>query len=149
MLVTVGVQSVSVATATDTPRPCYRHEGAARAACLKAKHERELRDRLAWPPRPTNAEIIRRIGMAQWRKAERVAYCETGGNIHHFPNGTYIGYLGMYRGTYGMGVEWTKGPGNPRGYRWPAEGATKAEQVAVGYQVASRLGWSAWGCGGA
>lgn len=132
-----------------TSAPCDKHEGAAKVACLKHKHEREARDRMPWPPRPSSAEVIARIGIDQWRKAERVAYCETGGNIRHFVHGRFIGFLGMYRGTYKMGVEWTKGPGNPNGYRWPAEGATKAEQIAVGYQVASRLGWSAWGCGAA
>lgn len=132
-----------------TSAPCDKHEGAAKSACVKAKHERDARAKLKWPPSPTAAEIITRIGIDQWRKAERVAYCETGGNPRHFVHGTYIGLLGMYRGTYGIGVEGTRAPGNPRGYRWPAEGATKAEQIAVGYVVAQRFGWSAWGCGGA
>lgn len=97
---------------------------------------------MAWPPRPKEWEIKRRIGNVQWRKAERVAYCETGGNWRHYPNGNYIGGLGMFRRTYGIGQAVTK-------YRWVHQGATKAEQIAVGYIVAKRFGWSAWGCGSA
>jgi hypothetical protein len=50
--------------------------------------------------------------------------------------------MGMYRRTYGIGQAVT-------GYRWPSEGATKAEQIAVAHIVAQRFGWSAWGCGSA
>jgi hypothetical protein len=80
--------------------------------------------------------------MDQWRKAERVAVCETGANWQHYPNGTYIGGMGMYRSTYGIGQSVT-------GYRWVSEGATKAEQIAIAYIVAMKFGWSAWGCGSA
>jgi hypothetical protein len=34
-------------------------------------------------------------------------------------------------------------------YCWPHQGATKAEQIAVGYVVSRRFGWRAWGCGAA
>jgi len=95
-----------------------------------------------WPKNPTAQEIKTRIGNDQWAKAERVAYCETAGNWQANVNATYIGGLGMFRGTYGIGQRVTH-------YRWPAEGATKAEQIAVGYVVAQRFGWSAWSCGGA
>lgn len=118
--------------------PCQAHQGKAKAECIK----QAKRDRMAWPPKPSEAEIRRRIGTVQWRKAERVAVCETGANWQHYPYGTYIGGMGMYRGTYGIGQAVT-------GYRWPSEGATKAEQIAVAYIVAQRFGWSAWGCGSA
>ncbi len=124
--------------AAASAKPCEHHVGASKRACV----EQARRDRMEWPPRPTEAEIRRRIGSTQWRKAERVAECETGGNWQHFPNGTYIGGLGMYRGTYGIGQAVT-------GYRWPHQGATKAEQIATGYIVAMKFGWSAWGCGSA
>ena len=120
-------------------KPCQHHQGKAKKACVtQAK-----RNAQAWPPRPAAWEIKRRIGNAQWRKAERVAYCETGGNWQHYPHGTYIGGLGMYRGTYAYGARRT-------GYRYPSQGATKGEQIAVA--VASfpiTRGWSGWGCGGA
>ena len=120
-----------------TGAPCEKHKGAHKKACVKQLK----RDRMDWPPRPKAWEIKRRIGW-HWRKAERVAYCETGGNWRHYPNGTYIGGLGMFRRTYGIGQAVT-------GYRWPHEGATKAEQIATGYVVAKRFGWSAWSCGNA
>jgi len=94
-----------------------------------------------WPPRPKEWEIKRRVGW-WWPKAERIAVCETGGNWQHYPHGSYIGGLGMFRSTYGIGQAVTK-------YRWPADGATKAEQIAVGYVVAQRFGVSAWGCASA
>lgn len=119
-------------------RPCHAHEGKAKKVCLK----QYKRNRMEWPPRPKVWEIKRRIGLVQWRKAERVAYCETAGNWNHYPNGRYIGGLGMFRSTYGIGQAKTK-------YRWVHEGATKQEQIAIGYVVAQRFGWSAWGCGSA
>ena len=67
--------------------PCQAHQGKAKAECIK----QAKRDRMAWPPKPSEAEIRRRIGTAQWRKAERVAVCETGANWQHYPHGTYIG----------------------------------------------------------
>jgi len=133
----VGV-GVALMPAAGSAAPCQAHTGAAKKACIKQLK----RDRMDWPPRPSNAEIIKRIGIDQWRKAERVAYCETAGNWQHYPNGSYIGGLGMFRSTYGIGQAETK-------YRWVHEGATKAEQIAIGYVVAQRYGWSAWGCGGA
>jgi hypothetical protein len=144
---TVGGLAVAgmIAATPAHSKPCEQHTGKAKAACItQAK-----RDAMRWPPRPSNAEVIKRIGIDQWRKAERVAYCETGGNVNHYPHGTYIGLMGMYVGTYGIGVEGTKGPGNRRGYRWVSEGATKAEQIAIAWEVVKRYGWSAWSCGGA
>jgi hypothetical protein len=118
--------------------PCQAHQGKAKTECIK----QAKRDRMAWPPKPSEVEICRRIGTVQWRKAERVALCETGANWQHYPHGTYIGGMGMYRRTYGIGQAVT-------GYRWPSEGATKAEQIAVAHIVAQRFGWSAWKCGSA
>ena len=94
-----------------------------------------------WPPKPRDWEIKRRVGW-WWGKAERIAYCETAGNWQHYPHGNYIGGLGMFRSTYGIGQAVT-------GYRWPSEGATKAEQIAVGYIVMRRFGVTAWGCSSA
>jgi hypothetical protein len=118
--------------------PCQAHTGKSKAACIK-QHKRNQQD---WPAKPKDWEIQRRIGMVQWRKAERVAQCETAGNWQHYPHGRYIGGMGMFRSTYGIGQAVT-------GYRWVHQGATKAEQIAVAYVVAQRFGWSAWGCGSA
>lgn len=122
---------------TADARPCEQHQGAAKVACVK----QAKRDAMAWPPRPSQAEVKARVGW-WWSKAERIAMCETGGNVTHYVNGTYIGYLGMYRGTYGIGQAVTH-------YRWPADGATKQEQIAVGYVVMQRFGVMAWSCGAA
>ena len=94
---------------------------------------------MKWPPNPSNEEIIRRIGIDQWRYAEQIAYCETGGNLRHFPDGKYIGMMGMYRSTYAYGARAT-------GYPSPHT-ATKAQQIAIA--VAAHpitQGWSGWGC---
>ena len=136
---------VAVATVRSTSaakRPCRAHEAEAKFICLKHWKKQNQRARLAWPPNPTVAEIQSRIGMSEWHKAERVSVCETGGNWQHYPNGTYIGGMGMFRQTYGIGQAVT-------GYRWVSEGATKQEQIAVAHIVAQKFGWSAWGCGGA
>jgi hypothetical protein len=124
--------------AAGTTTPCQAHTGKSKAACIK-QHKR---NQLDWPAKPKEWEIQRRIGMVQWRKAERVAQCETAGNWQHYPHGRYIGGMGMFRSTYGIGQAIT-------GYRWVHQGATKAEQIAVAYVVAQRFGWSAWGCGSA
>jgi hypothetical protein len=119
-------------------KPCDQHAGTAKQRCVAQLK----RDRLAWPPRPSEAEVIKRIGIAGWNKAMRVAYCETGANWQHYPHGRFIGGLGMARSTYGIGQAVTR-------YRWPHEGASRAEQVAVGWIIVTRYGWSAWGCGSA
>jgi hypothetical protein len=124
--------------AAGTTTPCQAHTGKSKAACIK-QHKRNQQD---WPAKPKEWEIQRRIGMVQWRKAERVAQCETAGNWQHYPHGRFIGGMGMFRSTYGIGQAVT-------GYRWVHQGATKAEQIAIAYVVAQRFGWSAWGCGSA
>ena len=120
--------------------PCAKHVGQAKSDCIESVQK--SRDRMPWPPRPTKQEIVKRIGLTQWQKAERVAVCETGANWQHYPHGRFIGGMGMFRSTYGIGQAETH-------YRWVSEGATKAEQIAIAHVVATRFGWSAWGCGGA
>lgn len=113
--------------------PCAKHTGSAKSKCIKQ------RDQVKWPKNPTEAEIIKRVGRANWDKALRIAQCETGGNLRHYPHGRFIGMMGMARSTYDYGRRAT-------GYPWP-DTASRAEQVAVA--VASHpitLGWSGWGC---
>ena len=76
---------------------------------------------------------------AQWNKAERVAYCETGKTVNWYLTGTYRGALGMYAGTWNYGVRAT-------GY----DGDTFPEQVGIAIGAHPITGgWSGWGCGGA
>ena len=136
MAAVLGCGSIFLVSPT-TAAPCAKHTGSAKVACVK----QAKRDAMAWPPRPTEGEIKKRTGW-WWDKALRIAVCETAGNWQHFPNGTFIGGLGMFRSTYGIGQAVTH-------YRWPAEGATRAEQIAVGYIVMRRFGVMAWSCGAA
>jgi hypothetical protein len=149
LLLSVGVGGALAAPpASGKKRPCYKHTAKTvptKATCLKAYK----RARMAWPPKPTAAEIKKRVGSYHWHKAARVANCETGGtqgatanrgNLHWHPNGTYQGPLGMYRQTARYGKRVT-------GYHTPT---TWQQWVAVA--VASHpitRGWSGWGCGGA
>lgn len=98
-----------------------------------------------WPKPATEKAIKKRIGIAQWRKAERVANCETGGRVDWYvdangnPTGTYVSMMGMYVQTYNFGRRVT-------GYR----GKTKPEQIAIAigsFEITG--GWSGWGCSGA
>lgn len=101
--------------------------------------------RPSWPRPATKASITRKIGAEQWRKAERVARCETGGRVDWYvdsngdPTGQYVSMMGMYKDTYNYGRRVT-------GYN----GDTKAEQIAIAVGAFGITGgWSGWGCGGA
>ena len=135
-------------TKAEKKRPCHKHTAKTvptKKTCLKAYK----RSRMAWPPKPTEAEIKKRVGTYHWNKAARVANCETGGtrgatanrgNLNWYPNGTYQGPLGMYRQTARYGKRAT-------GYHTP-----KTWQQWVAVAVASHpitKGWSGWGCRGA
>lgn len=164
---TVGAALVfvpAVAAETAAAKPCAQHPAKAapgkvdRAACLKAYKRQRARARLAWPPRPTEAEIRARVnrigGKGTWAKAARVANCETGGTrgasrnrgnarwyitANGTPTGSFIGALGMYARTFAYGARRT-------GYR----GRTYQEQVAIAVAAwPITRGWSGWGCGGA
>lgn len=129
---------LAVSTARATAAPCAKHVGAAKQQCSKAAK----RNAMAWPPRPTEAEIKRRIGHGTWRKAERISVCETGGNLRHFPYSKFRGMMGMYVTTYQYGQRVT-------GYRNP-DVATKAEQIAIAVAAWPITGgWNGWGCRGA
>jgi hypothetical protein len=114
--------------------------GAAKVECVKAKHERDARAKLAWPPRPTSAEIRSRVGTFNWEKARRVAMCETGMRLDWYPAGRFRGPLGMYVTTQDYGKRVT-------GYWSPT---TWPEHVAIAVAAHPITGgWSGWGCGGA
>jgi hypothetical protein len=91
----------------------------------------------------TEQSVKRVIGVQQWNKAMRVARCETGATLRWYPHGTYIGMLGMYRGTYALGMR------RAGIYKWP-DTASRAEQIAIAVSAfPATRGWSGWGCGGA
>lgn len=94
---------------------------------------------MKWPPSPTASEIRRRVGDYNWRKAERVAYCETGKTVNWHLTGTYRGALGMYVTTFQYGQRRT----GYAGTTWPEQVA-----IAVAAHPITR-GWSGWGCGNA
>lgn len=139
-------------TGSAEAKPCMNHPTQPAAGqvskqeCLAAHRKQRARANMAWPPNPTPQEIRVRVdrigGKGTWEKAWRIARCETGANPRHFPGGTFIGMMGMYRQTYAYGARATS-------YPYP-DTATPQQQIAVA--VASwpiTKGWSGWGCSGA
>jgi hypothetical protein len=123
--------------------PCASHTATTKvtkAECVAQVKKQAKRDRMAWPPRPTEAEIRKRVGAYNWNKAHRVAVCETGKRIDWYPHGRYRGPLGMYRTTQDYGKRAT-------GY-WTPRTWQEHVAIAVAAHPITR-GWSGWGCGGA
>ena len=117
------------------PTPAF----AAPPASAGAGVGRAQRHAHAWPHPATRAAIIRKIGRATWRKALRVATCETGLTVNWHLDGTYRGALGMYRTTFQYGQRATR-----------YAGTTLPEQVGIAVAAFPITGgWSGWGCGGA
>lgn len=143
------VESTAVKGKALKKKPCYKHTAKTvpnKATCLRAYK----RSRMNWPPKPTEAEIKKRVGKYHWNKAARVANCETGGtrgstryrgNLDWHLTGTYQGPLGMYRQTAAYGKRAT-------GYWGPRLTWQQWVAVAVASHPITR-GWSGWGCGGA
>lgn len=131
----------AVPVATAKPAPCSAHTRyttPTKQECVR----QWKRDRLTWPPNPTKREIIRRIGAQQYAKALRVAYCETAGNLRHYPYSTYRGMMGMYVHTYNYGARVTSYP--------QPDTATEQQQVAIAIAAFPITGgWSGWSCGNA
>lgn len=119
--IAVGVISFAAVTGTATARPSE------------------------WPKHATKKSIVKKIGLSQWKKAERIAVCETGGRVNWYvnsngdPTGQYVSMMGMYVHTYNYGRRAT-------GY----SGRNKPEQIAiaVGAWPITQM-WSGWGCSGA
>jgi hypothetical protein len=84
---TVLGATLALVPAAANAAPCEAHTGKAKAACI----HQVKRDRMAWPPNPTPAEIRRRVGSYNWNKAHRVAVCETGKRLDWYPTGRYRG----------------------------------------------------------
>lgn len=145
----------AAATADHRSTPCAKHPvkvtnakanagQVTRAACIR----QWKRNHMAWPPKPAEWEVRRRVGTYNWNKAARVANCETGGtrgahptrgNLNWYPSGKYQGPLGMWRGTAAYG--------KARSYANPT---TWQEWVAVAVSAHPiTKGWSGWSCRGA
>lgn len=145
---TFGVVAV-VGCSKAEAKPCASHtkySAVTKAECVKEVKRKAARAKMAWPPNPSAREIRVRVdkigGKGTWDKAWRIARCETGANPRHFPNGRFIGMMGMFRSTYAYGARKT-------GYPYPHV-ATPQQQIAVA--VASwpiTRGWSGWGCSSA
>jgi hypothetical protein len=137
-IIAAGVIALGANGVADA-KPCQKHVGPAKAKCMK----QAKRDAQAWPPNPRAWEIRRRVdkigGKGTWEKAWRIARCETGANPRHFPNGRWIGMMGMYRSTYAYGARITK-------YPYPAT-ATPQQQIAVAVAAwPITRQWQGWGC---
>jgi len=126
--------------------PCAKHSAQGKVTkqeCMTQFKKQAKRDKMKWPPNPTVREIKMRVdrigGKGTYERAWQIARCETGANPRHFPNGKYIGMMGMYRSTYAYGARAT-------GYPSPHT-ATPQQQIAIA--VASwpiTRGWGGWGC---
>jgi len=143
----IGVAALSCGKAAAAP--CSKHSASSKVTkhdCMNELKRKSARAKMAWPPNPTPEEIRIRVdkigGKGTWEKAWRIARCETGANPRHYPYGSYIGMMGMYRQTYSYGARATS-------YPYPHV-ATPQQQIAVA--VASwpiTKGWSGWGCSSA
>lgn len=138
LCIVLSFLAVLIVTATLTAAPCQYHKGEGKQTCKRAQMD--------WPPNPSVKEVRTRVdkigGKGTWEKAWRIARCETGANPRHFPHGSYIGMMGMFRSTYAYGARVT-------GYPYP-DVATPQQQIAVA--VASwpiTRQWQGWGCRGA
>ena len=128
-----AVAGVALLPAAGSAAPCKAHVGPAKKACVKQLK----RDRMDWPPNPKAWEIRRRVGDYHWRKAERIAYCETGKRIDWYPNGRFRGPLGMYSKTQDYGKRVT-GYWSPRTWQEHVAIAVAAHPITGG--------WNGWGC---
>jgi hypothetical protein len=141
-----GIAAVAVQCSQAAAAPCAKHSAETKITkheCLREVKRKAQRSSMAWPPNPSPQEIRVRVdkigGKGTWDRAWQIARCETGANPRHFPNGKYIGMMGMYRQTYAYGAKAT-------GYPSPHT-ATPQQQIAIA--VASwpiTRGWGGWGC---
>ncbi len=115
-------------------KPCQYHVGAAKERCREAV---EARDALRFPPKPTMADVKKRV--PDWWGFVRLGRCEQPGPgkwgvrwSHQGP--TWGGGLGIYRGTW-------YAAGSP--YRlWSG---SIPETLLVADAVRDRFGITAWG----
>ena len=121
-------------------KPCAKHQGDAKKACLTVQHEREARDKLRWPPRPvTHRDMVVRV--PDWYRFVKLGRCEQPGpskygdgvNWSH-PGPTWGGGVGLYRQTW-------YAAGSP----YPAFSGSRPETILVADAIRDRFGITAWG----
>ena len=129
---------------TATAKPCEKHQGAAKVACVKQYR----RAQQAYPkPDPTWREFLNRATPYERRTLHAIANCEepmaNGGPgwpdvAWGFTGGTYSTAFGMANSTVTIGEAAT-------GYTWPT--SNHAEEAFLALAVMRQYGPSAWGCG--
>jgi len=147
MAAVIGCGSI-FAVSPAAAAPCEKHQGAAKAACVK----QVKRNAMPYPPNPSWAEAVRRVGPEQLAIAKRVSACEEPGSEHgtgrgrspwprywSLSGGTYVSGFGMAASTYRWAAEDT-------GYPMPPA-ATPAMQLLVAVHGGRDLfGWAGWSC---
>ena len=120
-------------------KPCAKHEGASKAACVKAHKAQVNRDKMKFPPNPTRRDVAKRV--PDWQGFVRLGRCEQPGPSKYgdgvrwdHPGPTWGGGVGLYHRTW-------HAAGSP--YRlWSGD---KWETILVSDAVRDRFGITAWG----
>jgi hypothetical protein len=133
----VVVLVISVAKANG--KPCDKHEGNAKAECIKAHKAQVKRDRLTFPPRPTKADVVKRV--PDWEGFVRLGRCEQPGLSKYgdgvrwdHPGPTWGGGVGLYTRTW-----------DSAGAPYKRFSGDKWETILVADAVRDRFGITAWG----
>lgn len=134
----VAAAFVVNAAASGAGVPCGKHEGDAKAACLKAhKAEQAKRDAMRFPPSPTMTDLKKRVpdwwGFVQLGRCEQPGPGKWGVRWDH-PGPTWGGGVGLYRGTW-------QAAGSP--YR--VFSGSIPETILVADAIRDRFGITAWG----
>ena len=120
-------------------KPCAKHQGADKAACVKAHKAQVKRDKMKFPPNPTRRDVAKRV--PDWQGFVRLGRCEQPGPSKYgdgvrwdHPGPTWGGGVGLYHRTW-------HAAGSP--YRlWSGD---KWETILVSDAVRDRFGITAWG----
>jgi len=137
----------SLATGQGDAKPCAAHQGVAKDACI----QQAKRDAMDYPPAPSWAEAVRRVGPEQLAIAKRVSACEEPGSEHgtgrgRSPWGRRWSTTGGFVGGFGMAASTYRWAARDTPYPAPPD-ATPAMQLLVAVHGGRDLfGWSGWGC---
>ena len=122
-------------------KPCGKHRGDDRAACLKHRAAQE------YPPRPTWQDFRARSTAYEYDTLHRIARCEMGDGpqVKGSPWRVRFGLvLPRYSSAFGIwngNFAYTRGA---TGYPWPT--SNPAEEAFHALALARRYGFSAWSC---
>lgn len=133
------IAAALVLPAAADARPCAKHEGDKKAACVNAYKAQVKRDRMPFPPNPKRSDVSKRV--PDWQGFVRLARCEQPGPSKYgdgvrwdHPGPTWGGGLGIYRSTW-------YAAGSP--YKlWSGD---KWETILVADAIRDRFGITAWG----